>query len=270
MKIPEHFKVAFDWIDKPKSNTKVRSPNTVWLEKEITYLIFNPPEEPPEAQDDYRHMLIKSLEHEKCFEGAQVSYIRDVVKCLAKAVIATPLPNERKVWLGEVNKQTKKLALILKEKPNSKSELPLNWKSLFALNIEAINDSQIESSKLTEISSALRTANMFQDYLKGKQDAHGILDLVAVLNLLNKQSKMLSEMSAIKFYKFPQTFFKEISNNKTLFLAYQRSAIQAISAVNQKSLGATHDAVTAHVLSCVFHKEITKQSVVNNRKQAAI
>lgn len=264
--IPKHFKNAFPWIVKPISNIKVSSSDTVWLEREIVRIIFNPIEEPQDAQDDHRLMLINSLKTQCYDEAIQVSYISAVAKCLAGAVIETPLPKNTQNWLSDVNKQAKNLMLSLKEV--HKKNLPSHWSNLFSLNIDLLNDNQLlESPQKLKLKNALKEASRNGVISKIEAENHGKLDLVAILNLLSKQSKELAGKRAIEFYKYPQTFFNEISADNTLYLSYQRSAIQAIALLNQTQFNKPFDALTSHILTCVFQKEISKQSVKKIREK---
>lgn len=261
MIIPEYLLTTFDWLDKPKSGLHVAN-DAKWLMREIIYIIFNS-ESTLDKKDDSRVLFLNSLKNTGCSETEQVQYVNDIAECLAKAVKDTPLPKEKKVWLGEVSAQTKKLNLLLKEIP--KNELPLNWGNLLSLTRDAISASELKGTVLEDIQESLKNGNLYGALSKTKQ-AHGLIDLVAVLNLLNEQSKKLSSKSALDFYMYPQKFFRAIADDKTLLLAFQRSGILAISKTNKAYFGMPHDTLTSHILSCIFQKEISNKNVKKIRE----
>jgi hypothetical protein len=209
------------------------------MEKEIVCLIFRPPVNP---LDDFRLPLIKSLGalgHE-----AQVSYIKIIAKCLAESVFVVPLPKKTQGWLNDVNKAAITLTRLVE--PKHKNNPPTNLNSLFPLVAQALKSGNVSSHQIpSKVSGALKT------------------DLVSILKLVSQESKELSGKNAIAFYRFPQTFFEEISTDKTLYLEYQRKAIQAIAAVNneQEHFGKPYDALIGHILTCLFWKDISKQKV---------
>ena len=266
MIIPENFVVAFPWIMKPISKLKVSSPDTVWLEREIIRIIFNPKDELQITTDDPRYRLIKSLESEECDENSQVGYIKNVAKCLADAAVKTPLPKNTQDWLKDVNKKTKALLPLLRGIP--KKSQPLHWNNLFSLNIELLNDTiQLDNSQKIKVKNILKEANRSGAISTLDAETHGVLDLVAILSLITKQSKELATKSAIEFYKYPQTFFNGISTDSTLFLEYQRLAIHAITLLNKSQFSKPYDSLTSYILSCVFQKEISKQSIKKIREK---
>lgn len=263
--IPKHFEISFPWIVKPISNVKVSSNNTVWLERQIIRAIFTSEKTQNFEQDDYRIKLTNSLKAECPDEGKQVDYIKAVAQCLADAVIETSLPTSTQEWLKDLSKLSRKLARRLKVGP--KENLPSKWNNLFSLSIELLNDSQLNKTpKKLELENALRLANRTGVISKEEAGTHGMLDLVAVLNLLSTQSKDLAEKTAIDVYRYPQTFFKEISSDKTLYLDYRRQAIRVIALLNQEYFNKTFDALTSYILSCLFKQEISQQSVKKIRE----
>lgn len=257
--IPKHFKEAFPWISKSPSKIRIASKSAQWLEREIIYEIFR---NPKLKELDPRNALFHSLE-ELCVEG-QVNYINAVAKCLADAVIETPLPRRTIRWLKGVNAAAKKLRLSLLETP--KQHLPASWNNLISIVIQIIRAEALQGQPISEgLLGALKKEN-----LRKRADAldkHGMTDLVAILNIMSGESKDLSGLSAIAYYKFPQAFFEGISDDKSLFLAYQRMAILAISAVNQAHFEKPYDTLTAHILSCVFLRDISKQNIKRIREK---
>lgn len=262
-KIPIHFSEAFPWIERPASKMKVSvALSTAWLEKEIIRLIFRAPEN---DNDDQRSPLITALK--KLDNGKQVSYLIDVAKRLTDAVIDTPLPNKISVQLKEINKEVKNLTFSLNALP--KKNLPSSWNDFFFLGIQLIDktDNSV-NPKLSNVRGALKKArmNLEGEITPKARETHGQLDLVAILNLVALESKKLANANAIAFYKFPQTFFEEISTDNTLFLAFQRRSVQSIAAVNHEYFGKNYDAITAYILTCTFNKDILKQSVKKIRE----
>ncbi|MDD5384547.1 MAG: hypothetical protein PHG89_06675 [Gallionella sp.] len=255
--LPKHFKEEFPWITKPTSKIKVKAPGTYWLEKAVIHAIFRAPDN---EFDDPRTNLLKSIGD--MGKDTQVSYIKTTAKHLAEAIIDTPLPSARQEWLNDVNATTKKLTLLLKQE--QKKNLPENWNNLFSLVSQVLSHSHVtDDTELTKLVETLKEANLIGG-IKGK--AHGTVDFVSILDLITHESKALSGKSAIAYYKYPQTFFEEISIDNQLLLAYQRKAIQAITTVNQEHFGKPYDALTAHILTCVFNKSFTKQLVKKIRE----
>ncbi len=252
--IPQHFKDEFDWIIRPRSNLKVQALTTRWLGKEIIYLIFRTPEN---KLDDLRVPIIKAL-HTLSIEK-QICYIKTIAKHLADAAITTPLPTDTRGWLNDVCKSAKELHRLLSGK--HKKQLPGNWNNLCSLIIQIIKkESKLNLPFPEELLASLKKENL-------KVRAKGNTNLTSVMNLVIDESKALTDKKAMAFYKFPQTFFEEISKDNPLFLSYQRNAIQAISKVNQEYFDKPYDALTAYVLSCIFLKDISKQSVKKIREK---
>lgn len=257
--IPKHFKEAFPWVSKPPSKMRIASKSAQWLEQEIIYEIFR---NPKIKELDPRNALFHSLE-ELCVEG-QVNYINAVAGCLADAVIEMPLPSKTERWLQEVNAAAKRLRLLLRE--TSKQHLPASWNNLISIVLQII---RAEASQGHPISDGLLGA-LKKENLRKRVDAldkHGIIDLVAILDIVSSESKDLATMNAIAYYKFPQAFFEGISSDKSLFLAYQRKAILAIAAVNQEHFEKSYDTLTAHILSCIFQKSISNQKIKKIREK---
>ncbi len=266
MIFPKYFEVAFPWINKPKSKIKVKSITTEWLEREILWIIFNQPKEVQNTLDDPRFKLLKSLKSNCCDEQSQVEYIRHVAKCLANMIVKTEIPQNKKEWLGEINKKTKSLLTLLRS--IDKKNLPFHWSNLFSLNLELLSVShQLEAHNKLKLEKAFKEANRNGMISKLDAEKHGVLDLVAILSLLLNQSKDLQGKSANDYYQYPQTFFSEISNDSALYLSYKRSAIQAISQLNQSQYNKPFDALTSYILNCVFNKNISNQSVKNIREK---
>ena len=277
--IPNHFKEAFPWIEKPTSNMKVDvALSTIWLEKEIIRLIFEAPVKKLDASqvikpdtpqikkpdtftvhklDDCRITLIKSLETELPNAEAQINYIKAVAKCLAEAVIVTPLPKATQDWLNDINASTKKLTSLLKQE--DKKNLPANWNNVYSLVSQVLKDSNISDNPLLlKIHAVLKETNLAPET---RSQTHGKADLIAILNLVGLESKSLAAACAIKVHKYPQTFFEKIFKDNKLFLAYQRKAILEIAMVNQEYFSKPYDALTSYVLSCIFNTDISKQKV---------
>lgn len=260
--IPKHFEEAFPWIVKAPSKIKVSAPTTEWMEKEIVRLIFNPP---VNQMEDFRPRLIKSLG--KFGQEAQVSYTKVIAKCLAEAVIDTPQSKTTYLWLKDVNVAAKRLCSLLSGE--SKPPLPANWDNLFLI-VKQIIKSEAEEfgyPDSDDLVNSLRKENLRWRDRKGALEKRGRTDLVAILNLVLAQSNELAGKNAIAFYRYPQKFFEEISTDNTLFLDYQRRAIRSIAAVNQVHYGKPYDAMTAHVLACVFKKKLSNQMVKDNREK---
>lgn len=257
--IPKHFKEAFPWISKSPSKIRIASKSAQWLEQEIVYEIFR---NPKIKELDPRNALFHSLE-KLCVED-QVNYINAVAKCLADAMIETPLPSKTELWLQEVNAAVKKLRSLLGEK--SKQHLPASWNNLYSVVIQIIRAEESPGLPIPEgLLGGLKKENLRKrpDTL----DKHGMTDLVAILNIMSRESKDLASMNAIAYYKFPQAFFEGISSDNSLFLAYQRKAILAIAAVNQEYFKKNYDALTAHVLSCIFQQPISNQKIKKIREK---
>lgn len=240
--IPKHFEEAFPWITQSTSKVKVNAPGTKWIEKEIIRAIFRDTIliSPDTSTHNPCQQLIKTLGVLE--KDLQVCYIKKVANYLAEAAIDTPLPVAKQAWLNDVNTTVKKLTLLLKQEP--KQNLPKNWNNLFTLTAQIIKHINVtDKQELSKVSGALKEANLIWD-IKSKA-AHGNTDLVAILNLVSKESKGLADTNAMSYYKYPQTFFEEIRKDNTLFLAYQRRAIRAITIVNKEYFGKPYETLTA-------------------------
>lgn len=260
MMIPEHFKQAFPWVSERKSNIHAYSQSTKWHEKEIISLIFR---DSDEMLNDPRLPLFKALS--SMDKNLQVKYIKSVAKCLAEAVMATPLPNWKEELLGDVKKDAKRLSSLLRKKP--KERLPLNWGDCIFLIMEVIKRSNASgNSELTDLSNVLKDVQRKLVLLNLNAKVNVKIDLASILSLVSEQSKELAGQPAIEYYRYPQEFFNQIITDKTLYLAYQRKGIIAITSINHDYFSKPYDALTAHVLTCVLPKKISNQSVKKIRE----
>ncbi len=264
MTIPNHFKIAFPWILRQQTKLNINSPSTYFIEKEIIRIIFNPPDnELYDPRDD----LINSLTHLNDI-NKETEYIKSSANCLAHSAAVTPLPKEIQCWLNDVEKKAKILSRLISQKP--KRKLPLDWNNLTSI-VSRIENNEYHSdhSKSKSISHILKKKNSkSHTEIKSSTD-HGHSDLVAILNMASNDSKALSNQPAMKYFKYPKIFFKEILSDKTLLLEYQRNSIIAISKINEQYFGKPYDSLTANLLTCIFQKKVSNQLVMKIRNNSA-